>query len=184
VSMVSPKDTAKIPVDSAVFIWQRSSPNVDRYALEIATDSLMTNKIFSDTSLVDTVKTGKGLVNKTTYWWHVKAHNRAGWGAFGAAYRFTISFPSTMALPKSFSFMVNGMSNSRSFISYALPAATRVSIRIFGIQGGLIASLGDLYQPAGYYHVPINRPAFANGYYLLDFRAGNYSVKKKLPLIK
>jgi uncharacterized repeat protein (TIGR02543 family) len=184
VRLVSPKDTAKIPFDSTVFVWGKSSPAVDRYMLEIARDSLLTNKIYSDTAIVDTEKTYKGLTDKTTYWWHARAHNSAGWGSFSALNRLTVAIPSTAVIPKSFSFAMNGMWNSRSSISYALPAETRVSIRLYDIQGRLIATLCDSYEPAGYYHVPVSRVTLSNGYYLLDFRAGEHVIKKKLPLFR
>jgi uncharacterized repeat protein (TIGR02543 family) len=184
VSLLTPADTAKIPHDSVSLVWLKSSPEVDRYDLIVTKDSLMTNKVFSDSSFADTLKTMTGLTNKNTYWWHVRAHNSAGWGSFSAASRFTISIPSTAVLPKTFSCLVNGLSNVRTGIRYSLPVAAKVSVRIYGIQGRLVASLCDSYQPAGYYHVPMNHLDLSNGYYLLDFKAGKFIVKKKLPLFR
>jgi hypothetical protein len=184
VQLLSPKDTAKIPADSVLLVWRKSVAGTDRYKLEIAADSLMTTMIYSDTTVIDTQKIYKGLSDKTTYWWHVLAHNVAGWGSAGAAFKFTVAIPSTAVLPKSFSFAMNGMWNSRYFISYALPAETKVSIRLYGIGGRLIATLCDATQEAGYYHIPIGQLKLSNGYYLLDFRAGKHVITKKLPLFR
>jgi hypothetical protein len=182
--LVSPADTAKLRADSAVFVWQKTLPGVDRYHLEIARDSLFANDLYSDTSLTDTVHAFKGLVNRTSYWWRVRGHNASGWGSFSAVSRFAVAIPSTAVLPRAFAFSISGMVNARSVISYALPVSTRVVIRIFGLSGKVMAVLCDAQQSAGYYHVPLGRLNVSNGYYLLDFKAGKYVVKKKLPLFK
>lgn len=52
--------------------WNRNSQAIN-YGLEVATDSLFTNKIFSDTTLTDTFKTFLKLQKETWYYWRVKA---------------------------------------------------------------------------------------------------------------
>lgn len=52
--------------------WNKIS-QATNYGLEVATDSLFSNKIFSDTTLTDTFKTLVKLQRETRYYWRVKA---------------------------------------------------------------------------------------------------------------
>lgn len=52
--------------------WAKNNQAI-RYGLEVATDSLFTNKIFSDSTLVDTFKTLVKLSRGTIYYWRVRA---------------------------------------------------------------------------------------------------------------
>ena len=61
--------------------WTKNSQAI-RYGLEVATDSLFNNKIFSDSTLVDTFKTFVKLARETKYYWRVKAitsYNSSDW---------------------------------------------------------------------------------------------------------
>ena len=53
-------------------IWNKVS-RATNYVLELATDSLFINKLFSDSSLTDTFKTFSKLNRETRYYWRVKA---------------------------------------------------------------------------------------------------------------
>ena len=52
--------------------WTKNTQAI-RYGLEVATDSLFNNKVFSDTTLVDTFKALVKLARETKYYWRVKA---------------------------------------------------------------------------------------------------------------
>ncbi len=179
--LVAPADTSRLHADSAVFSWHKT-PATDRYALEIAGDSLFSKTILLDSSVTDTTRTLKALANNAAYWWRVRGRNISGWGAYSAVFRFTVELPVTAVLPKSFSCAMSGMANSRLSIRYALPVAARVTIRLFGAQGRLLAILHDGEQGAGYYCIPLNRIAAASGMCFLDFKAGKFEVKRKMPL--
>ncbi len=49
--LVSPANATAINTDSAVFVWHKGSPLIDRYSREIANDSLMTAIISADSSI-------------------------------------------------------------------------------------------------------------------------------------
>lgn len=176
--LISPNEAAIITVDSVVFVWFKTLPVVDTYALEIATDSLMATMISIDT-LADTVHTRKGLASGTTYWWRVKAHNASGWGSYSDTLKFTL-VNTAVILPKSYSLNLYGASGARSMIKYALPAPSQISIRIYSIQGKLIKSLAESYQTAGYYLVQADLSSLSKGFYLLTFKTGNHMIRKKL----
>jgi hypothetical protein len=180
VSLVSPSNAAVITIDSVFLIWNKSSPGVDRYCLELFTDSLMSSRILIDSTTTDSLKIQKNLQNKTTYWWRVKAHNIAGWGIFSDSRKFSIDIPVVSVLPKKYSCILSGMSKSGSFIKYGLPTASNVSIKLYSIQGKLLKSIFNSTQQPGYYQIPFGIPELSNGYFILSFKAGSFSMIKRI----
>ena len=79
VTLLSPEDRAIISSDTVLFVWQQSQPAVTRYRFELATDSMFTDPIV-DSTVTDTTKTVRQLINSQTYWWKVRAKNVMGWG--------------------------------------------------------------------------------------------------------
>jgi hypothetical protein len=177
--LVSPSNSITINVDSAIFVWLKGTPLINRYALEIATDSLMSSIFFTDSAVIDTTRTYKGFSAGTSYWWRVRAHNGSGWGIYSDTFKLTVASTAAV-LPESYSLNFYGVSNARSFISYALPAPSHVSIRLYTIQGKLVTSFIDSYQAAGYHQIPANLTSLSKGFYFLSFNAGNHLIRKKL----
>jgi hypothetical protein len=177
---ISPPDTALIiDADSIEFIWNTTLPAVDRYVLEIATDSLMTVIAFAD-SVTDTTFMRHGLAIGTSYWWRVRAHNGSGWGGWSDTLKFTLA-STAVTLPQRYSMNFHGLTASGpSVVRYALPAPSQVSIRIYTLQGKLTAILLESYQETGNHQVPVNLSALSKGFYLLSFSAGKYTVRKEL----
>ena len=180
VSLVTPLNALTIVVDSITFIWNKTSPIVDKYCLEIFTDSLANGRLLVDSTITDTLRIQKGLQNKTSYWWQVKAHNIAGWGASSGLRKFIINIPTVAVLPGNYSCVLNGMSKTGSIIRYGLPKASNVSIKLFSIQGKLLKIICNINQQAGYHLISIDYSGISGGFYLMDFRAGNYAVKRKI----
>jgi hypothetical protein len=90
VTLVLPPDSAVIRSDSTVFVWLHGEPEVDRYWFELATDSSFTTAAI-DSAITDTTHVATGLLDSLTYWWRVRAHNAAGWGAFGHTRTFAVN---------------------------------------------------------------------------------------------
>jgi hypothetical protein len=78
--LLPPNGSLNQPVN-VTLKWARNS-RATNYGLEVATDSLFTSKIFSDTTLTDTFKTLVKLARETKYFWRVKAissYNISDW---------------------------------------------------------------------------------------------------------
>lgn len=99
VSLVRPLPGAIVSSDTVRFTWRKPMPNVDRYRLQIATDSMMTSLVYNDSAITDTTRVRLGLVNGTKYFWNVRAHNVQGWGDVSAtqSFRFVL-LPATVRL--------------------------------------------------------------------------------------
>lgn len=69
-------------------------------------------------------------------------------------------------------------------ISYSLPVASNVTIRIFDISGKQVAELINSFQQEGTYEVSFEARALSSGIYFYVMRAGEFSQTKKMTLIK
>lgn len=85
VRLVSLADSALIANDSADLVWNSSSPMIDRYHLEVTTNGAIT---LSDSVLKDTATIVRGLANRSTIRWRVRAHNLSGWGPWSTTRQF------------------------------------------------------------------------------------------------
>jgi hypothetical protein len=172
-------DTAK--KDSVTLTWARGGPKVDRYWVEWGGDSAFSSSTI-DSAWTDTVRLVFGLKDKSVVWWRVKAHNAAGWSAFGELRKFSVALPTVAAAPENYAFNAGNFSASRSLIRYCLPKAGRVSLTLVTIQGKSVRTFFAGSQAAGYYTMKINVTGLSRGCYLMHFQAGNFQMKKKVTL--
>ena len=69
-------------------------------------------------------------------------------------------------------------------ISYSLPIASEISIKIFDIQGREVSTLYNNIQEAGTHKLVWDASNFSSGIYFVRMSGGSYSGMKKLMLIK
>jgi hypothetical protein len=74
--------------------------------------------------------------------------------------------------------------NPSTVISYSIPTASNVSVKVFDVLGNLIASLVNQNQEAGNYKINFNAGELSNGMYLYKIQAGSFIAIKKMLLIK
>ncbi len=91
VFLLGPDNGAVVTSDSALMSWHQSQFEVDRYWIELATDSLFTGSMI-DSTVADTARVVSPLQHYTTYWWRVRAHNPVGWGEFSEVREFFTYF--------------------------------------------------------------------------------------------
>jgi hypothetical protein len=173
-----------IRIDSVELTWQKGTLKIDHFWVQCSSDSSFAT-FAQDSMVMDTVKVIRALQNNSGLWWRVKAHNAAGWGDWSVKAVFKVIIPSTCAghtnLPKIFNFAV---SDRNGYITYALPQAEHVSLRLYNSIGRLQLELIDKLQNAGYYSLSMQRRACAAGAYLVIFKAGSYYQKKTIFLMR
>jgi hypothetical protein len=183
VMLAVPAKGDTIKTDSVYLSWMKISSNLDHYRIEYATYSSFTSPII-DSSVTDTFKLVKGLHTGTMVWWHVQAHNAAGWGSWSARNSFEIKLPLTSVrsqrIPKEYSFTI---SRQNGIISYSLPKPEDVTLQIYNLSGKLQSELVNTRQEAGYYSIR-QRGLTATGIYLLVFKAGSFTVRKRMNVVR
>lgn len=74
--------------------------------------------------------------------------------------------------------------NPSTIISYQLPKASNVSLKVFDVLGNEIATLIDEYKPAGKYEVEFIASSLPNGVYFYRLQSGSFLQIKKMILLK
>ncbi|MCB0723196.1 MAG: aryl-sulfate sulfotransferase [Ignavibacteriae bacterium] len=89
-------------------------------------------------------------------------------------------------VPESYSLAQNYPNpfNPVTSISYSIPVAGNVSIRVYDMMGREIKSLVSEYKQAGSYNILFDASNFASGVYLYKLEAGSYIASRKMVLIK
>lgn len=74
--------------------------------------------------------------------------------------------------------------NPSTVISYQLPVAGFVSLKVFDILGNEMATLVNEQKPAGYYEIEFNASDLPSGVYMYRIQAGDFVETKKMLLLK
>ncbi|MBS3944545.1 MAG: T9SS type A sorting domain-containing protein, partial [Melioribacter sp.] len=74
--------------------------------------------------------------------------------------------------------------NPSTKIEYQLPKDGRVTIKVFNVLGQEVRTLLDEVKSAGYYTVEFNAKGLPSGVYIYGITTGEYSLFKKMILIK
>lgn len=173
-------DTVK--VDSVLLKWLKGTPIISSYQIQFSKNIGFDTSI-TDSSMTDTSWMAKGLVDKTQYYWRVKAKNDAGWGGWSTTGMFVYSKPAPVSLPQKFELRFSSQI-SGGVLKYALPQSSMVRISLYNLQGAKVYSQNYGLQAAGYYSVSIGQSGLSNGQYLLQFIVDKMEIKKSIVLIK
>ena len=74
--------------------------------------------------------------------------------------------------------------NPTTVISYSIPTASFVSVKVFDVLGNTIATLVNEHQEVGSYKVSFNASALSNGVYFYKIHSGGFTDIKKMLLLK
>ena len=99
--------------------------------------------------------------------------------------RFTTQ-PERSEMPESFSFegIYPNPFNPVTQFSFVLPEASRVSLKVYNLQGRLVATLADGMRDAGTHEVTFDASNLASGIYLYRLTAGTFNASGKMVLVK
>ena len=91
-----------------------------------------------------------------------------------------------IGVPKEFALYQNYPNplNPNTVIGYQLPFISKVSLKIYDILGREVETLVNELQEAGSYEVQFDARLLANGIYFYQLNAGDFSVVKKLVIVK
>ena len=89
-------------------------------------------------------------------------------------------------IPASFSLSQNYPNpfNPTTIIKYSIPKSGIVTLRIFNMLGQEVATLVNQEQQSGNYSVNFNADKLASGVYMYRIQSGDFSLTKKMTLLK
>jgi len=74
--------------------------------------------------------------------------------------------------------------NPSTKIDYSIAVGGDVSVTVYSITGELVTTLVNEFKPAGRYSVEFNADNLASGIYLYKIASGNFSLVRKMILLK
>jgi Secretion system C-terminal sorting domain len=110
---------------------------------------------------------------------------------YSGTYKYSEVIQASSVVPKSYSLMQNYPNpfNPTTVISYDLPKASRVTLKVFDILGNEVTTLINQEEAAGSYKVTFsaitaNHKQLSSGIYFYRLQAGDFTSIKKMMLIK
>jgi hypothetical protein len=74
--------------------------------------------------------------------------------------------------------------NPTTTISYQLPVASEVSLKVYDVLGREVVVLVNGRQAAGSYNIMLNGAGLSSGVYFYRLQAGSFVATKKMMLVK
>lgn len=74
--------------------------------------------------------------------------------------------------------------NASTLLKYRVPAAGRVRLSVYDLNGREVALLTDDYRPAGSYAIEVNSSGWSSGTYFIRLQSGGRQMVKKLVSLK
>jgi hypothetical protein len=189
VKLLSPVQNAVVNADTLRLLWRSATPRVDRYWLEYSIDSTFTIKAI-DSLLTDTTTVLRSMTKNTAYYWHIRAHNPAGWGLFGLPGSFMRSTTGVdkllQGVPGSWVLAQNYPNpfNPSTTITFGLPERARVRLTVYNTLGEMVSELTDAEWDAGYHSVAFNAAHLSSGVYFYRMDAGPFVMTRRLMLLR
>ncbi len=186
-TLVSPANNATNLPDSLALQWNVVL-GATGFHLQVSADSLFATTVIND-STITTIQKGVRVSLSTKYYWHVRARNAGGPGAYSATWNFTTGTTSVLerpGTPDQFILAQNYPNpfNPSTVIEFGLPRESFVILEVFNLLGERVALLVDGKMSAGYYSETFNAQGLASGLYFYRLSAGDFVQTQKLVLLR
>lgn len=177
------------PFPGLILDWD-STITANEYRLLISNDTLF-NIIVHDT-LLNTSSFDFydwPFVDIDNLYWKVRTINDGGIGPWSEINHFSFLFTDVeneTQLPKEFALLQNYPNpfNPSTVITYHLPKASNVKLKVYDIIGNEIATLVNEEKAAGIYKVNFSSTNLASGVYLYKLQAGGFLETRKMILVR
>jgi hypothetical protein len=138
--------------------------------------------LFDQAGITGTSAAVGGFPLDMKIYWHVNAENPSGSSIWSATWSMVTELSEVLAqkdaeLSKQFSMTSTG-------IRYSLLFVSKVSLSLYDMQGKLINRLSDDLQSAGQHFLSFSRAGAKTGCYVLEFRAGDLLVRRKMMIVR
>ncbi len=183
-----PNGATDIPADT-ILSW-KAAFGATTYQLQISTSNTFVTTFFDQSGISGTWMQLDSLSGNTTYYWRIRATGPGGTSDWSDVWNFKTKnltgIGKENSLPKEYFLAQNFPNpfNPSTTINFQIPAAGRVTLKIYDVIGREIVALVDEMKEPGNYDVKFEAPGLSTGVYLYSFRAGPYSATRKLLLMK
>lgn len=177
---------------NVTFKWLKN-PKATSYKFQLSTSSSFAGTPIKNISLTDTTTSVSGLQTGKFYYWRISSENALGTSGWTKGFGFRTTTQTgvdeeTTVMPAEYALMQNYPNpfNPSTVISYQMPEAGRVTLKIYDILGNEVASLIDEFMPAGNhsYNLNIGRYNVSSGIYFYSLTAGSFHQVKKMTILK
>ncbi len=79
--------------------------------------------------------------------------------------------------------MNSGLLVKAGIVNYTLPKTSSVSLCLYNVQGKIVSTLVKTNQSAGNYEVKLPTKGITSGNYILELKAGNNLVTKRINIM-
>jgi len=179
------------------FKWE-ASLGAEMHHLQISVDSLFTNNVIDDSTILIVPYQVDSLDYITKYYWRVRAKNTAGTSGWSDMWNLTTvsttGIKKTRSFPYEFHLNQNYPNpfNPTTIIQYSIPERennSSVKLEINNIQGKLVRTLVSEIQTAGNYQIEWDAKdnsglPVPSGLYLYRLRLNSFVRSKKMLLLK
>ena len=193
-TLVSPPNGSFNQPSTIRFIWNKPLYTAS-YRIQIALDSLFTNLVVNDSTLIDSTIVVTNLTVNKYYWWRVNAKNESGTSPYSTIWRFG-TFPVGIkeigtGIPDKFELYNNYPNpfNPITKIMFDIPIvgqrhAFDVRVVIYDILGREAATLVNEQLKPGTYEAEFDGSNFPSGIYFYTLETETFVQTKKMVLIK
>jgi peptidyl-prolyl cis-trans isomerase B (cyclophilin B) len=169
-----------------VLVWDTVQGG-NSYRLQVATSSTFTaaSIVLDQPGIADTTFQVTGLNPSTLYYWRIKSAHDGVEGAYSAKWSFTTSAVSAInnILSKNDFNLGQNIPNpcdDVTSITYSLPSAGHVVVKLFDLLGREISVLEDRNLQADNHTLELNLEKIKSGIYFYKIETGSFSATKKL----
>ncbi len=168
------------------FVWEKIEYSA--YELQVSQDSLFINPIIS-IRRVDTVYSAY-LNTSSEYYWRVRSENINSYSEWSPPVYFSTATSDIEESKILYEFRLSqnypNPFNPTTTIKYQIPEISFVTIKVYDVLGNETATLINEEKPAGEYNVEfrIDNLELTSGIYFYKLQAGNFTITKKMVILK
>jgi hypothetical protein len=163
-------------------------PDVEQFRIYRHTDNDFQPEISTLLNVVD--KDGISYTDEfgssNRYYYIIEVLDSSGNAAHTPVLAGTVTSAEDNALPVDFALEQNYPNpfNPVTNITYQLPQAAQVTLKVYNITGSEVVTLVDEYTDAGYHTITFNAADLGSGVYFYRIQAGDFAQVKKMMLLK
>ena len=185
----APADNATDISMTPTLVWNTSG-GATSYEVQVSTQQNFATVEVDQNGISATSLQATGLSNSTTHYWRVRATNAGGTSPWSAVWQFTTEPVSSVEtgkeIPSDFRLGQNYPNpfNPTTNISFDLPKAEYVILKVYSLLGKEIATLVSGNFPAGRHIATFDASGQASGVYLYKLQSSSFVQTKKMLLVR